>query len=315
MGSLPGDVAVFASLRSWRAARGQMKPPRRPGKSGAFPPESQRQRNVRGGRPRPANQRERKGSSLHLCSGSEVKFPYLCWLLEERRYLCLFWLNLFFFLTTLLINLFGQPIRSTTEQPKHLHVPWPAACFKAFYFWEHANILLWWIEMLRYGTLPSSAALWKDDLRLWDLYKHSGRLAEGAYPRWIWPALTSSQLKFKVFSNPPPPFHSPTPSWPWALTPVMLYKCHASWERRLSQRRLKRAPIVWGRGLQEHWFFTDGGSENEMPLVGIVFFFHKFIFKFLCRTLHPKKGKKPSEMLCVFVIHSLNVEIPGHQSC
>lgn len=45
------------------------------------------------------------------------------------------------------------------------------------------------------------------------------------------------------------------------------------------------------------------------------FFFHKFIFKFLCRTLHPKKGKKPSEMLCVFVIHSLNVEIPGHQSC
>lgn len=39
-------------------------------------------------------------------------------------------------------------------------------------------------------------------------------------------------------------FHSPTPPRPWALTPVMLHKCQASWERRLPQRRWKTAAIV-----------------------------------------------------------------------
>lgn len=83
-------------------------------------------------RPHPANQRERKGSSLHLCSGSEVKFPYLCWLLEGRRYLCLFWLNTVtpcVYLPCSLLSFLASP---TTEQPKHPHVPRPAACLRAF---------------------------------------------------------------------------------------------------------------------------------------------------------------------------------------
>lgn len=64
MASLPGDGAVLASLRSRRAARGQIKLPRRPGKSGAFPPESERQRDVRGGRPGPSNQGEGRDPPL-----------------------------------------------------------------------------------------------------------------------------------------------------------------------------------------------------------------------------------------------------------
>lgn len=95
--------------------------------------------------------------SFHICVGS--------WRNADTC-VCSGWTFFFFsFLTILLINLFGQPIRSTTEQPKHLHVPWPAACFRAFYFWEHANILLWWIEMLPYGTLPSSVKRRPETLR------------------------------------------------------------------------------------------------------------------------------------------------------
>lgn len=78
MGSLPGDVTVFGALRSWRATRGQTKPPRWLGKSGAFPPESQRQRDVRdpiplirgSGKDPPFTFAPAAKWSFHICVGS-----------------------------------------------------------------------------------------------------------------------------------------------------------------------------------------------------------------------------------------------------
>lgn len=67
-----------------------------PGKSGSLPSVLQRQRDVRGRWPFPANQREICGEERTPPStfAQEVmRFPYLCWLMEVWRYLYPFWLK------------------------------------------------------------------------------------------------------------------------------------------------------------------------------------------------------------------------------
>lgn len=67
-----------------------------PGKSGSFPSALQRQRDVRGRRPFPANQREtcrEEGTPPSTFAQAEMGFPYLCWLFGIWQYLCPIWLN------------------------------------------------------------------------------------------------------------------------------------------------------------------------------------------------------------------------------
>lgn len=72
----PGDVTVFTShSEPYQAHWSLTEQQQWPGKPGALPPILQRQRDVRGRWPFPANQRENlqkgKDASLHLCSGSD----------------------------------------------------------------------------------------------------------------------------------------------------------------------------------------------------------------------------------------------------
>lgn len=130
MGSLPGDVTGFSSLRSWRAAQGRMMTTWRIRSFSARITETKRcQRRktpvplIRGsGKDPPFTFAPAVMGSFHICVGS--------WR-DRGRYLCLFWLNPACLSAMFPFVLLGQPIRSTTGQPKHLHLPWPAARLRA----------------------------------------------------------------------------------------------------------------------------------------------------------------------------------------
>lgn len=111
MRTLPGDLSRGHGEPS-QANAGPAKAQRWPGKSGSFPSALQRQRDVRGRWPFPANQgeicpEERTPPSTFAQAGME--FPDLCWLVEEREYLYPLWLKtriqkLIFWLCTLARN-------------------------------------------------------------------------------------------------------------------------------------------------------------------------------------------------------------------
>lgn len=84
---------------------------------------------------------------------------------------------------------------------------------------------------------------------------------EDAYVRIIWPVLFSSRVKFKIYPESWLTFlHKiPRTSWLWAVTPVMLYKCHASWDWRLPYNR--RAFGL--QALSENRFFRQRLRQNE----------------------------------------------------
>lgn len=68
-----------------------MKQRRRPGKSGSFPSILQRQRDVRGRWPFPANQRGEERTPPCTSAQAAMRFPCLCWLVEVRQYLYPLW--------------------------------------------------------------------------------------------------------------------------------------------------------------------------------------------------------------------------------
>ena len=87
-----------------------------------------------------------------------------------------------------------------------------------------------------------------------------------------WPALSSCRLKFKICPEPwPAPFHSPRSSRPWAVTPVMLYKCQASrdwwlpWKRRAFGLRAlsQREPFVGGQRPLAKWTMVFYGQGQQ----------------------------------------------------
>lgn len=107
------------------------------------------------------------------------------------------------------------------------------------------------------------------------------RLAEDTYLSIIWPVLSSCRLKFKICPEPWPTFfHSPRSSWPWAVTPVMLYKCHESRDWQLPYKRRdfglralsQSGPFVQRRRQNEQWCFTDKVSKNKTPRQGKFFY-------------------------------------------
>lgn len=102
MRGLPGDVTLFTLSRTEvtasRLRKLWQRPAREqrgwPGKSGSFPPILQRQRDVRGRWPFPANQREIRGEERTPPSTSAqavMTFPCLCWLVAVWRYLYPLW--------------------------------------------------------------------------------------------------------------------------------------------------------------------------------------------------------------------------------
>lgn len=81
-------VHVVSRCRGSRWAT--VKQRRWPGKSGSFPSILQRQWDVRGRRPFPANQREER-TPPSTSAQTVMRFPCLCWLMEVWRYLYPFW--------------------------------------------------------------------------------------------------------------------------------------------------------------------------------------------------------------------------------
>lgn len=119
------------------------------------------------------------------------------------------------------------------------------------------------------------------------------RLAEDAYLSIIWPVLSSCRLKFKTC---PVPWHtffdSHRSSWPWAVTLVMLYKCHTSrdWQRPYKRRDFglralsQRGPFVQRQRQNEQWCFTDKVSKNKTPRQGKYFPLANSSKKCICRA-------------------------------
>lgn len=88
------SAGVAASQVKANLGQDQWKRRRWPGKSGSLPSILQRQRDVRGRWPFPANQREIRGEERTPPSTSArpvMRFPCLCWLVEAWRYLYPFW--------------------------------------------------------------------------------------------------------------------------------------------------------------------------------------------------------------------------------
>lgn len=130
------------------------------------------------------------------------------------------------------------------------------------------------------------------------------RLAEDTYLSIIWPVLSSCRLKFKICPEPWPTFfHSPRSSWPWAVTPVMLYKCHESRDWQLPYKRRdfglralsQRGPFVQRRRQNEQWCFTDKVSKNKTPRQGKYFLLANSSSKCICRAFF-----NLSSGICVF---------------
>lgn len=87
-------VSAEVMLSHIRLTWHQWRSRRWPGKSGSFPSILQRQRDVRGRRPFPANQREICGEErTPPCTSAQavMRFPCLCWLMNVWRYLYPFW--------------------------------------------------------------------------------------------------------------------------------------------------------------------------------------------------------------------------------